>query len=183
MKTYYSDTELTVRSMLPKDAKILYDTYLSYGWHPRIETYENYYRQQEAGARLVFVPVYKGRVSGQCTLLLRPEAGPFAGKGYPEINDLTVFFDVHRRGIATRLMDAAEDEAAKIADTVCLAVGLHSGYGPAQRMYIKRGYMPDGSGVWYKGRPLEQYAPCVNDDELLLYLSKPLRGQTVPKDG
>ncbi len=183
MKTYYSDTELTVRSMLPEDAKILYDTYLSYGWHPRIETYENYYRQQEAGARLVFVPVYKGRVSGQCTLLLRPEAGPFAGKGYPEINDLTVFFDVHRRGIATRLMDAAEAEAAKIADTVCLAVGLHSGYGPAQRMYIKRGYMPDGSGVWYKGRPLEQYAPCVNDDELLLYLSKPLRGQTVPKDG
>jgi hypothetical protein len=71
-------------------------------------------------------------------------------------------------------MDAAESEAALIAGRVCLAVGLHSGYGPAQRMYIKRGYVPDGSGVWYKGRQLEQYAPCVNDDDLLLYLSKEL---------
>lgn len=175
MKTYYSDNDLTVRGMLPEDAKILFDTYLSYGWHPDLQTYENYYRQQQAGARLVFIPVYRGRVSGQCTLLLSPEQGPFAGMGYPEINDLTVFFDVHNRGIGSRLLDAAEKEAAKLSDTVCLAVGLHSGYGPAQRIYAKRGYIPDGSGVWYKGRQLEQYAPCVNGDELLLYLSKTLK--------
>lgn len=175
MKTYYSDNDLTVRDMLPKDAEILFDTYLSYGWHPDIQTYENYYSQQQAGARLVFIPVYRGRVSGQCTLLLSPEQGPFAGSGYPEINDLTVFFDVHGRGIGSRLLDVAEKEAAKLSDTVCLAVGLHSGYGPAQRIYAKRGYVPDGSGVWYKGRQLEQYAPCVNGDELLLYLSKTLK--------
>jgi hypothetical protein len=53
-----------------------------------------------------------------------------------------------------------------------LAVGVHSGYGPAQRMYVKRGYNFDGSGVWYKGKQLEQYAPCINDDDLLLYLAK-----------
>ena len=34
-------------------------------------------------------------------------------------------------------MDVVEQEAAKISDTVCLAVGVHSGYGPAQRMYVK----------------------------------------------
>ncbi|MCR4622492.1 MAG: GNAT family N-acetyltransferase [Clostridiales bacterium] len=174
-KIYYSDPELTVRGMLPEDARILFDTYLSYGWHPDIGTYENYYRQQEAGSRLVFVPVYRGRVSGQCTLDLCPKGGPFAGMGYPEISDLTVFFDVHGRGIASRLLDAAEAEAAKRADRVYLAVGLHSGYGPAQRLYVKRGYVPDGSGAWYKGRQLEQYAPCANDDDLLLFLSKSLR--------
>ena len=177
MKIYYSDRDMTVRDMLPEDAGILFDTYASYGWHPSAETYENYYRQQQAGARRVFIPVYGGRVSGQCTLLLRPEEGPFAGMGYPEINDLTVFFDVHGRGIGNRLLDVAEKEAAGISDTVCLAVGLHSGYGPAQRIYAKRGYIPDGSGVWYKGRPLEQYAPCVNDDDLLLYLSKKLTAE------
>lgn len=43
-------------------------------------------------------------------------------------------------------------QAAETSDTVCLGVGLHSGYGAAQRMYVLRGYVPDGSGVWYEGR-------------------------------
>jgi len=29
--------------------------------------------------------------------------------------------------------------AAETSDTVCLGVGLHSGYGAAQRMYVLRG--------------------------------------------
>ena len=66
--------------------------------------------------------------------------------------------------------------AAETSDTVCLGVGLHSGYGAAQRMYVLRGYVPDGSGVWYEGRVWDQYAPCVNDDELNLFLSKKLFG-------
>lgn len=43
--------------------------------------------------------------------------------------------------------DIAEQIAATYADIVYLGVGLHSGYGNAQRMYGKRGYVPDGSGV------------------------------------
>jgi len=35
-----------------------------------------------------------------------------------------------------------EELAAETSDTVCLGVGLHSGYGAAQRMYV-----PDGSVV------------------------------------
>lgn len=175
MTIWYDDGTTRIRSMLPKDARVLYDTYLSYGWHPRLETYEKYYREQEAGARRVFIAEYDGRVSGQCTLLPSADEGPWAGENCPEIQDLTVFFDVHRRGIGSRLLDAAEGEAARVAERVCLAVGVHSGYGAAQRLYVGRGYNFDGSGAWYRGRPLEQYAPCVNDDALLLYMSKELR--------
>lgn len=60
------------------------------------------------------------------------------------------------------------------SDKVYLGVGLHSGYGAAQRMYFKRGYIPDGSGAWYQNRQLEQYADCCNDDELILFMSKDL---------
>ena len=175
MKIYADDGHIQIRSMVPEDAKVLYETYLSYGWHPRLETYENYYREQQEGVRLVFIAVLQGQVKGQCTLDLHPTEGPWCGKGIPEIVDLTVFFDVQSKGIGSRLLDAAESEAAKVADMVYLAVGVHSGYGPAQRIYVKRGYIPDGSGVWYQGRVLEQYAPCVNDDDLVLYLSKRLR--------
>lgn len=71
-------------------------------------------------------------------------------------------------------MDVAESISATYADTVYLGVGLHSGYGSAQRMYVKRGYIPDGSGVWYQDKICGPYVKCVNDDDLVLYLSKKL---------
>ena len=172
---YHNEGQIIIRDMNAGDAQILYDTYASYGWHPDIETYNSYYRQQKNGERLVFIPEYEGKVSGQCTLMLHPTDGTWGGKGIPEIVDLTVFFDKHRHGIGNKLLDVAEAEAAKISDMVYLAVGVHSGYGAAQRIYVKRGYIPDGIGVWYHGRVLEQYAPCVNDDDLVLYLTKILR--------
>ena len=171
---YYLDSSIMIRSMEIEDAKVIYDTYMSYGWHPVLETYEKYYKEQEENIRKVFIAEYEGEVAGLCTLVLDPEEGPWANMGYPEIVDLTVFFHVHNKGIGNKLLDVVEQEAAKIADTVYLAVGVHSGYGAAQRIYVKRGYVPDGSGVWYQGKQLEQYAPCCNDDDLLLFMSKKL---------
>ncbi len=40
------------------------------------------------------------------------------------------------------------------------------------RLRHQRGYIPDGSGVWYKDRVCEPYRDCCNDDDLVLYLSK-----------
>lgn len=91
-ETYFSDDLLLIRSMRAADAKIIYDTYLSYGWHPSLETYENYYKEQEENKRRVFIAEYAGEVSGVCTLVLDPTEGPWSGMGYPEIVDLTVFF-------------------------------------------------------------------------------------------
>ena len=42
-------------------------------------------------------------------------------------------------------------------------------------MYIKRGYVPDGSGVWYRDQVCPPHGDCRNDDDLVLYLSKKLR--------
>ena len=174
MTVYSDDGIIRIRDMKKEDAKIFYDTYLSYGWHPQIETYERYCQEQEDGRRMVFIAEYRGSVAGICTLILEPKQGPWAGAGWPEIVDLSVFREVHHKGIGNRLLDVAEKEAAKIADHVFLAVGVHSGYGNAQRIYVKRGYNFDGSGVWYQGKPLEQYAPCCNDDDLLLFMSRKL---------
>jgi len=172
MTVYDSNAVITVRSMVTSDIQIVYHTYLSYGWHPNLETYETYYREQEENTRKVFIAEYRGEVAGICTLVMNPTEGPFAGTGVPEIVDLCVFFHLHKLGIGNRLLDAAEREAFKVSDAVYLAVGVHSGYGAAQRIYVKRGYNFDGSGVWYQGKQLEQYALCKNDDDLLLYMSK-----------
>lgn len=142
------------------------------GWHPNQETYAAYYRQQILEERTVFVAVYQGQYCGYVTLRPKAEHGPFAKDGVPEICDFNVLPLYRKRGIGSKLLDLAEAEAFRYSDTVSLGVGLHSGYGSAQRMYIKRGYLPDGSGVWYQNKQLEQYAECCNDDDLVLYLSK-----------
>ena len=74
--------------------------------------------------------------------------GPCLGRGGPEIVDFAVLARFRGLGVGSRLKDAAEVVAVRYADTVNLGVGLHSGYGTAQQMVIRRGYLPDGSGVW-----------------------------------
>lgn len=171
---YYTSDDLTIRDIKKEDAEIFYNTYLSYGWHPSIDTYLGYYKEQEENKRKVFIAVYEGNVAGICTLVLNPVEGPYGSRGIPEIVDFGVFFDKHNRGIGTKILDVVEEEAAKINRLVYLAVGIHSGYGAAQRMYAKRGYIPDGTGAWYQGKQLDQYAQCNNDDDLVIFLSKDL---------
>ena len=82
---YYTDDDLLIRSMEGDDAQIFYRTFLSYGWHPSLQTYENYYKEQERGARRVFVAVCRGGVSGYCTLV--PQSGAEAGDGRANYKD------------------------------------------------------------------------------------------------
>lgn len=140
------------------------------GWDKPKSQFQRYYEEQQSGLRQVFVAEAEGEPAGYVTLLPEDAHGPFAHRGIPTISDFNVLERFQRQGIGARLMDAAEEAARQTSPCVCLGVGLHKGYGPAQRMYIKRGYIPDGSGVWYQDQPLAPYAPCRNDDDLVLYL-------------
>ncbi len=129
-------------------------------------------KDQAEGRAVALVAEYKGNVAGYINVYPSSTWGAFAGQGYPEIVDFGVLEKYRKRGIGTKLMDTAEKIAAEYADTVYLGVGLHSGYGSAQRMYVKRGYVPDGTGVWYKDVVCEPYGGCCNDDDLVLYMAK-----------
>ncbi len=172
---YYRDEEILIRNMEPEDARIITDEEIAQGWHQTIEKYEKRLADQAAGKAVALVAEYKGNIAGYIHLYKCQEEGPFAGSGYPEIVDFGVLEKYRRRGIGKRLMDTAESLARELSGTVCLGVGLHSGYGSAQRMYAKRGYIPDGSGVWYGKSVCTPYSSCKNDDDLVLYLSKKLR--------
>lgn len=55
-----------------------------------------------------------------------------------------------------------------------IGVGLTSDYGPAQRLYISRGYEPDGKGIVWQNR-FPNYGERVKvDDDLILYFTKQL---------
>lgn len=173
--TYYQDEIIIIRNMEPGDAQPLTDGEHAQGWDTDIAKFEMRLRDQAEGRAVALVAEVGGRPVGYINVYPDAKYGAFGGQGLPEIVDFGVLEPYRRRSIGSRLMDVAERVAGQYADTVYLGVGLHHGYGSAQRMYVKRGYIPDGSGVWYRDGVCAPYAPCANDDDLVLYLSKKLK--------
>lgn len=172
---YYQDERLCIRSMIASDIDAITEAELAQGWHVERRKQEARFHDQEAGRSHALIAEYNREVAGYVSVYINAPDGPDAFQEMPEIVDFGVFIKFRRQGIGSKLMDAAEKIACQYADSVFLGVGLHSGYGSAQRMYVKRGYIPDGSGVWYAGKVCDQYADCCNDDDLILFLSKKLR--------
>lgn len=160
--------------MIETDAKAFIKVFKSYGWNNELETYIGYFNEQLEGIRKVYVVEYENKVAGFCTMILKARNGPWKNN-LPEISDLRVFNEFKNKGIGNLLLDIIEMDALNYTDEVTLGVGLHCGYGIAQRLYAKRGYIPDGTGVWYEDENLIPYKNCCNDDSLLLYMSKKLK--------
>ena len=163
-----------IRAMSQEDIEIILKNYAEQGWSKPREVLEKYFCSQTEGFLYVFVAECDNDVAGYTVLYPDTGVGPFAFQKIPVISDFIVFEKYQCKGIGNKILDAAEKKASEMSDKVQLGVGLHSGYGSAQRIYIKRGYIPDGSGVWYNNEPLAQYADCKNDDELVLFLIKEL---------
>lgn len=171
---FYQERDILVRNMEPADARIICEEEIAQGWDQTVEKYEMRLADAEKGLCISMVALYQGQMAGYINVYKEGLDGAFVGKGWPEIVDFGVLEKFRRRGIGSVLMDVAERVAGEYADTVWLGVGLYSGYGSAQRMYAKRGYIPDGSGVWYGKRVAEPYEKYCNDDDLVLYMSKKL---------
>ena len=172
---YYTDSNILIRDMRQSDAQIITDEEIAQGWNADVGKYESRLQHQSEGKAISLVAEYHGNIAGYINIYPYSEWFVFAGQGYPEIVDFGVLEKYRRNGIGSKLMDVAEQIASEYADIVYLGVGMHTGYGSAQRMYVKRGYIPDGSGVWYGDKVCEPYADCCNDDDLVLYLSKKLK--------
>ncbi|KXU00505.1 acetyltransferase, GNAT family [Streptococcus oralis] len=166
-------TICSIRKMQESDIQDLSRGFISQGWSSREEILTRYFKEQECGEREVLVAEVEGALAGYITILPCAKQGPFA-EIYPELSDFNVFEPFQNQGIGNLLLEEAEKRVRLISDKVTLGVGLHSGYGPAQRLYIKRGYIPDGTGVWYQNHQPAMNAVCEDIGELVLYLSKNL---------
>lgn len=144
----------------------------SVGWVKPAAQYERYFAEQAAGSRVCLVATVEGQFAGYVTINWTPEYPAFEELKIPEIQDLNVLPRFRRRGIGTLLMDRAEQEVAVRSSDAGIGVGLHPGYNQAQRLYVKRGYVPDGRGVTYCNRPVKEGAQVVLDDDLVLHLTK-----------
>jgi len=106
------------------------------------------------------------------SLVLESNYPPFRERGVPEVIDLNVAPLSRQRGVASRILDEAERLAFEHSDAVGIGFGLHPGYRAAQRLYVLRGYVPDGHGVFCRGRFPEEGEQVTLNDDLVLHLIK-----------
>lgn len=125
-------------------------------WRQQREDYfDTCFTKKEAGHREIFVFEENGTIAGYVQLVFLPIYLSFRHGDIPEIQDLNVAPDFRRRGIGQKLVEASEDVArAKGKKGIGLGVGLHAGFGAAQRLYARMGYLPDGAGACYDDIPL-----------------------------
>lgn len=144
------------------------------GWHkPYLK---DYYQELLLLKRFLWVAFVDGDIAGYVTLKLNSQYEPFAKNKIPEISDLNVLQKSTMQGIGTRLISEAEIKTLEFSDTVGIGVGLYGGadlgYGPAQKLYVKLGYVPDGLGVTYNYNPCIPGEPYKLDDDLILWMQK-----------
>lgn len=169
------ETKIKIRLLEEQDIPVIDAAFEKMGWRPRLLLMENYLFEQNKGTRVVLVAFIKEECAGYVTIKWKSDYPPFAEKGIPEIVDLNVFSPFRRRRIASALVDKAEELIFQRSLMAGIGVGLFSDYGPAQRMYVKRGYIPDMLGVAYKGKHVERGQILPIDDDLILYFTKERR--------
>lgn len=163
---------VTIRRMEKRDIAVIYATPAVTGTRRPPDLYKKYFDQQESGDRVVLLAFYEGRFAGHVSVIWKPEYPDFTEKDIPEINDLVVHPELRRRGIATALVDEAERIIFERSPVAGIGVGMYAGYGPAQIMYARRGYVPDGRGLIHNNLPVIPMEMVKVDDELTLYLVK-----------
>ncbi|CAM3949523.1 GNAT family N-acetyltransferase [Cohnella lubricantis] len=167
---------ILIRQLTNHEEASLLDVEFSkrYPWYTSKDYFYKCLEENKQGFRVTLLAYYQGILAGCCHLLLASEYPNFNRDNIPEINDLNVFPEFRRKGIASKMLDEIERIASKRSRFIGLAVGLYKDYGNAQIMYNKRGYVMDGKGIFYKNNEVKPGEQVTVDDDLLLYLIKGL---------
>lgn len=163
---------ISIRKLKTTDIPMIVESFAANHWPKPVSTFEKYLLEQQKGTRDMWLAFDKTHFAGYVTLAQESLYLPFKKNHIPEIMDLNVLPPYRNQGIGSLLIETAEREAFKENDTVGIGVGLYRDYGPAQKIYIARGYQPDGCGVTYNYQPIEPGKTVCLDDDLVLWFTK-----------
>lgn len=165
---------LIIRRLEAADIQPIAAAFAAMGWNKPAALYERYLAEQNAGQRTVLLALVDDGFAGYVTINWLSDYPPFRAEHIPEIQDFNVLPQFRRQGIGSRLMDEAEQTVATSFPVVGIGVGMYADYGTAQRMYAKRGYIPDGRGLFFREHFVQPGESVIVDDDLALYFTKRL---------
>ena len=165
--------DFSIRPFRTGDVDLLAEAFAR--WPKPRELFLRYADDVHEGRIELVVGERGSEVVGFLTIRWESSYPPFRSAGVPDISDFNVLPDARRAGVGWVLMDEAERRAQTRSATVGLGVGLYADYGSAQRLYVRRGYLPDGAGVVLRGLPVPAGTTIGLDDDPVLMFTKRLR--------
>ena len=166
---------LTIRKLISADCGVISDAFTRQGWRKPVEQYQRFLAEAAEGLREVLVAEMDGEFAGYLNIVWTSFYPPFRDRSIPEVTDLNELIKFRKQGVATRLLDEAESLISQRSPIAGIRVGLTPDYGAAQRLYVRRGYVPDGFGLSYECEPLQYGDKATVDDDLTLGFTKQLR--------
>lgn len=163
-----------IRELRENDIFAIVEAFDLIGWNKPVSQFRKYLAEQSEGARNVLLAFAKDDFAGYLTIVWESHYPPFKAAGIPEITDFNVLPTARRKRIGTKLMDEAERIISRRSEIVGIGVGLDADYGAAQRLYVRRGYVPDGRGIVWQNRFPKYGEQVTVDDNLNLYFTKKL---------
>lgn len=165
----------TIRQATHADAARMQEHFARIGWSKPEGYFAACCQRQDAGELVLLIAEHEGDYVGHCKVVWAPDYPHFKENGIPETQDLNVLSHYRRQGVASLLMDEAERLIGERSAVAGIGFGLYRDYGAAQRMYVLRGYVPDGRGIAYQDLYVEPGQSYPVDDDLVLGLVKRLR--------
>jgi ribosomal protein S18 acetylase RimI-like enzyme len=156
------------------DCALISQGFAEQGWDKPVSQYLRYLREAEQGLRVVLLAEVEGHFAGYVTVVWESTYPPFSADGIPEIVDFNVLQKYRRLGIGSMLMDEAEGRVAERSPVAGIGVGVTADYGAAQVLYVRRGYLPDGRGLFQDDRHVRHGERIRVDDSLVLYFTRQL---------
>ena len=169
------EIDVLIRPLQHGDIPGIAEAFEQLGWNKPASQYEQYLIEQELELRDVYIAFIANEFAGYLTICWNSDYEPFRKESIPEIVDFNVLPKFRRLGIGTQLMDKAEEEIAKVSPMAGIGVGMDPDFGAAQRLYVLRGYIPDGRGMHYRDHFVKYSEQITVDYNLALYLTKDLK--------
>jgi GNAT superfamily N-acetyltransferase len=165
-----------MRSLVADDVEPLAFAFGALGWPGKDRArFLRCLDEARLGSHVWLVAAVGPDVVGYGGVEWRSRYPPFDDAGVPEVVDLNVLPPWRNRGSGGALMDALEATAGLRSDVVGLGVGLYADYAAAWRLYLRRGYVPDGAGVVHAGAAVPPGGWVRLDDDAAMKLTKLLR--------
>lgn len=165
---------IKINGLTPVYCTQISEAFAAQGWNKPAELYLKYLLESRNRTRTMLTAEFEDEFAGYVTIVWHSDYRAFREAGVPEIVDFNVLKKFQRQGCGTLLLDEAERLIKERSEKAGLGVGLYPAYGPAQIMYVKRGYVPDGRGICQGGQPLDYGQTALVNDDLVLYFIKEL---------
>jgi len=180
MKNIQSDsTDFQIRRIDTADVEKIVERF-TFPWSTPEKTqkiWDTYLHEHKEGKRTIAILEHSREILGYGSLLRKSQYPLFSDANIPEVNAIWIDQSYRKKGLGTALIRWIERLAFEEGyQQIGIGVGLYRDYGPAQRLYFLLGYIPDGNGITYKGNPTIPGESYPLDDDLLLWLIKPLFG-------